>query len=124
MSSSYIYVVANDRISFFFHSGIRSHCVCVPYVCLVSGGQKRASNSLELKLWTVLSHHECVKNQTHVLNKSSDCPETTEIPSPLSAFCEEKKGGVSLKMPDDAEIPPLPTIGTQYALGNGQSKGV
>lgn len=46
-------------------------------------GQKRALDSLELKLQATASHHVGAQNQTPVLCKSGQCPKS------LSSFCRE-----------------------------------
>jgi hypothetical protein len=53
------------------------------------GGQKRASDSLELELEAIVSHHIADKNQTQVLCKSRQCSKPPSLLSSLMLFSEK-----------------------------------
>jgi hypothetical protein len=46
--------------------------VCVTFVPVTHGSQKRASDALELKLQTIVIHHMSVDNPVQVLWKGND----------------------------------------------------
>lgn len=63
--------------------------VCVPRGCLVPRGQKKVSESLELKFQMVVSHHVGTGDCTQVLFKSSGCSQSLSYFSRSNIFLSE-----------------------------------
>jgi len=61
----------------------------VPVSSYAPGGQKRASDTLELELQVIVSHHMSDKNQIQVLCKNIQCLPTEPSLKPHIIFREE-----------------------------------